>query len=48
MEASILRADLDAFYALVEQRLNPDLRGKAECFQRTIYGWNRPHHGRSI
>lgn len=27
-QATILHADLDAFYALVEQLLNPDLRGK--------------------
>ncbi|TDI56434.1 MAG: DNA polymerase IV, partial [Acidobacteria bacterium] len=28
MEPTILHADLDAFYASVEQLLNPELRGR--------------------
>jgi hypothetical protein len=45
MQASILHADLDSFYASVEQRDDPALRGRAERrpagYARTPW-WCRP------
>ncbi|WP_156763611.1 hypothetical protein, partial [Mycobacterium scrofulaceum] len=44
-EASILHADLDSFYASVEQRDDPTLRDHPILVDRRRLGGQRRHHG---